>query len=877
MAPGAPDAPSDDATSEREVKFDQKEESIDADDLITYDPVPSEDDASKSSFADDRIKYELAEDIVQEADTGNTLDTDELIAYEPELTEEEANAISVPKEEVPEIVEPKPQIENPRPQVSHDRPHLLTGRPLKLPASGYFGPKIGYFGPPSQIFRLMIARVQQMLGPDATPSRMASVLPHLRRYLLLKVMQQQSPGAAAKRFRCRFCPTVGYATVSELLKHDATVHGQANRGNTAQRASAEAPVQNQPSNHNLLNRFICIICGVKQFATIEETQRHMYAEHGYGADGDDEDRDDDEDDAVHNVEPHQQSDESGVSEADFEAADESLSEYEESEEANVSASSDEGWNSASTSSSGMHSGMESDTSYVSSPPSPSRSESCLSSSDEDKHRKVVQKLPIARRALPSNAGPAPAIASSSNGQCTIDEALIVYLRTLTLKSLDAKIASEHRYRCSCKGCPFRFITGSVRDQHVRCHVNDGTIGSRCAAENASKRRRFNFRCFRCNRKFDAWKPCAAHIWSEHQIDIGLLPCVVCKKRFIYVSHLFLHLQTHRPKHMREIECRVCGQMFANQGQRAVHEALHRKAAQLAAAKQQQQAKEQQQQQTDQKRPQNQQPEQAAAEKEKKCDTNHSDDDSDSSMENQQPQASGSRDGQVRWYSEQRCPTCKHLFSNSKILSKHIKTVHHKIKPFICNVCGYKAARKYTLTIHMRQHSGEKPLSCQICPFRTADPSALYHHGMRHTDEKSYKCQICGFVAIQAFALKTHIQTQHPHDYERIKCKLCSFASVNPEILKRHRADHAAGLLKTADEEEEEENGDDSRDGAEGGASEEADAAKKGAPKNAPECSSDCFLPPESVDSVVHDAGGITIPAPVTGVPPEHTEDTQFPN
>ncbi|ETN65223.1 hypothetical protein AND_003016 [Anopheles darlingi] len=870
MAPDPPDAPLDEATSDAEVKLDPKELSDDTDDLISYDPVPSEDDASKSSFADDLIKCEPA----GEADPGNTLDTDELIAYEPELTEEEANAVAicVPKEEVAEIAKPQPQIENPRPQISHGRPHLLAGRPLKLPASGYLGPKIGYFGPPSQIFRLMIARVQQMLGPDATPSRMASVLPHLRRYLLVKVMQQQAQGASAKRFRCRFCPTVGFATVTELLKHDANVHRAAtNRSGTAQRESTDAAVQNQPNNQNLLNRFLCIICGVKHFATIEETRQHMYADHGYGG-GNDDDEDEDNNEVVEDVEPNQPSDESGVSEADFEAADESLSDYDESEEANVSASSDEGWNSGSTSTSGMHSGVDSDTSYVSSPPSPSRSDSCVSSSDEDKHRKVVQKLPIVRRALPSNTGPAPAIASSSS-QCTIDETLIVYLRTLTLKSLDAKIASEHRYRCSCKGCPFRFTTGSVRDQHVRCHVNDGTIGSRCAVENASKRRRFNFRCFRCNRKFDTWKPCAAHMWQEHQIDIGLLPCVVCKKRFIYVSHLFLHLQTHRPKHMREIECRVCGQLFANQGQRAVHEALHRKAAQLAATKQQQE-KEQQQQQADKKRSQKQQSEQVATKTETKCNAVKSDDDSDSSMENQQPQASGSRDGQVRWYSEQRCPTCKHLFSNSKILSKHIKTVHHKIKPFICNVCGYKAARKYTLTIHMRQHSGEKPLSCQICPFRTADPSALYHHGMRHMNEKSYKCQICGFVAIQAFALKTHIQTQHPLDYERIKCKLCSFASVNPEILKRHRADHLAGLLKTPDDEE---NGDDSRDGANGGAEEESTAAKKDEPKNAPECSSDCFLPPESVDSVVHDAGGITIPAPVSGVPPDHTEDTQFPN
>lgn len=51
-----------------------------------------------------------------------------------------------------------------------------------------------------------------------------------------------------------------------------------------------------------------------------------------------------------------------------------------------------------------------------------------------------------------------------------------------------------------------------------------------------------------------------------------------------------------------------------------------------------------------------------------------------------------------WYAERKCDICGHMFSTSKILSKHIKTVHHKIKPFICSVCGYKSARKVTLTV-----------------------------------------------------------------------------------------------------------------------------------------------------------------------------------
>lgn len=49
----------------------------------------------------------------------------------------------------------------------------------------------------------------------------------------------------------------------------------------------------------------------------------------------------------------------------------------------------------------------------------------------------------------------------------------------------------------------------------------------------------------------------------------------------------------------------------------------------------------------------------------------------------------------RWYSKKTCDICSNVFATSKTLSKHIKAVHNRIKPFICNVCGYKSARKST--------------------------------------------------------------------------------------------------------------------------------------------------------------------------------------
>uniref|UniRef100_A0A182PB76 C2H2-type domain-containing protein n=1 Tax=Anopheles epiroticus TaxID=199890 RepID=A0A182PB76_9DIPT len=406
-----------------------------------------------------------------------------------------------------------------------------------------------------------------------------------------------------------------------------------------------------------------------------------------------------------------------------------------------------------------------------------------------------------------------------------------FLQTVTLKSLTEKFQYEKPHKCSRKGCPYKFASFEIRDQHLRCHAENDSTASE-SAEGSDKpgggvsRKRFSFKCSSCDGKFDSWKPCLMHLWREHQIDLGMLRCPVCEKRFVYTVHVFKHLQTHRLNDAQDVACRVCGKKFVNTSQRSVHEALHR-------------AKE------------------PYAEEDELLDAVE----------------------KPRWYAERRCNICKHMFSNSKILSKHIKTVHLKIKPFVCNVCGYKCARKATLNIHIRQHSGLKPLACKSCPFRTADPSALSYHERRHQNNKAYQCKTCGLRLVQPNALRGHIQSQHPQEYQRMKCTLCDYASINAQNLKRHQANHKAGLIKTHDEE-------DSHPGPGGierGGTHRAQHLGLGVPgsgrhpENAPEISSDCFLPPESVDSMVHDTGGITIPATaVVTLPAALSEETQFP-
>ncbi|XP_055843447.1 zinc finger protein 91 [Episyrphus balteatus] len=221
---------------------------------------------------------------------------------------------------------------------------------------------------------------------------------------------------------------------------------------------------------------------------------------------------------------------------------------------------------------------------------------------------------------------------------------------------------------------------------------------------------------------------------------------------------------------------------------------------------------------------------------------------------------------TKYYAEKTCDICNRKFVSSKTLSKHVKSVHNKIKPFICNVCGLKTTRKSVLAIHMRQHTGEKPLACKVCKFRTRDPSTLRSHEMRHGKNPKQKCKSCDKSFIQAAALKRHIRTNHPEEYKKISCELCNYVTISAEKLAVHMGDHSKGLIV---------NNEDSLDAS------RQDSFKNPGKFNVhgkhignAEISSDCFLPLDSVDSMPHvpavDTGGVTIPAP------SHSEDTQFP-
>ncbi|XP_057653707.1 oocyte zinc finger protein XlCOF6-like isoform X1 [Diorhabda carinulata] len=134
-----------------------------------------------------------------------------------------------------------------------------------------------------------------------------------------------------------------------------------------------------------------------------------------------------------------------------------------------------------------------------------------------------------------------------------------------------------------------------------------------------------------------------------------------------------------------------------------------------------------------------------------------------------------------------CDECSKGFSDRRQLRIHLDIVHKKLKPFLCNFCGYKGSSRSSLKMHIRQHTGEKPFSCTVCSYTTSDHNSLRRHNLRHTGQKPYKCTYCTYACIQSSTYKTHLKTKHPGMEKDLMftCVECQFRSVNRDVYMLH--------------------------------------------------------------------------------------------
>ena len=83
--------------------------------------------------------------------------------------------------------------------------------------------------------------------------------------------------------------------------------------------------------------------------------------------------------------------------------------------------------------------------------------------------------------------------------------------------------------------------------------------------------------------------------------------------------------------------------------------------------------------------------------------------------------------------ETQCIQCGKMFSGTKTLDNHIKSVHtaNEDKPHICQTCGKGFNYKNTLADHYNVHTGAKPYECKYCPSAFASQGTHAMHQKSH--------------------------------------------------------------------------------------------------------------------------------------------------
>lgn len=102
----------------------------------------------------------------------------------------------------------------------------------------------------------------------------------------------------------------------------------------------------------------------------------------------------------------------------------------------------------------------------------------------------------------------------------------------------------------------------------------------------------------------------------------------------------------------------------------------------------------------------------------------------------------------------RCPKCKHTYSSSGSLSRHLKTHSKEEHSIQCTECDYKTLQYTSMKGHMKTHS--KPpttYTCEHCDYSTPRKANMVIHVKIHRAINA--CSFCDFKTHLWTAFKRH--------------------------------------------------------------------------------------------------------------------------
>lgn len=142
-----------------------------------------------------------------------------------------------------------------------------------------------------------------------------------------------------------------------------------------------------------------------------------------------------------------------------------------------------------------------------------------------------------------------------------------------------------------------------------------------------------------------------------------------------------------------------------------------------------------------------------------------------------------------------CPFCNKYFTETRKVPLHIARIHAKKKDFQCDLCLYKAFKKYDLILHFNNIHRSKDLIvkasiCFMCGLPFSSNSRLNIHIRRkHSQETIRKlcCDLCDHRATVLNEIRRHVNTHLPKELKQsFPCVDCGAILSSKGSLKVHR-------------------------------------------------------------------------------------------
>lgn len=173
----------------------------------------------------------------------------------------------------------------------------------------------------------------------------------------------------------------------------------------------------------------------------------------------------------------------------------------------------------------------------------------------------------------------------------------------------------------------------------------------------------------------------------------------------------------------------------------------------------------------------------------------------------------------------KCPWCMYTFPDPLKLDAHI-AIYHQTLSKTCDICNqnfnsiqsckqhkcrvhfaalydnyYKKLCEYCglatkqLEPHLSIHTKLKPFLCDLCGHRSRSKVRITDHILAiHTNERRYKCRYCGKGFSYYSDQNRHEISAHTKQYKYI-CEICKKCFLKKNFLKAHQDTHEGVFLK----------------------------------------------------------------------------------